>query len=193
MQPTILVFAGSTRSGSLNRRLSDLAAARIGAAGGMVSSLDLRDYPLPLYDGDLEAASGVPEAAQRLHEQLRTSDGVFIASPEYNANVTPLLLNMIAWVSRVSDHGGMAAAFGRPVYAIGAASPGGFGGYRGLMALRNSLELQLKARVLPGMVSVASAHQAFDDTGDLKDARTRGMLDKLATQLVEVAASVRAG
>ena len=193
MQPTILVLAGSTRTGSLNRRLAELAAARIGAAGGSVSSLDLRDYPLPLYDGDLEAASGVPEAAQRLHERLRTSDGVFIASPEYNANVTPLLLNMVAWVSRVSDHGGMAAAFGRPVYAIGAASPGGFGGYRGLMALRNSLELQLKARVLPGMVSVASAHQAFDDTGELKDARTRGMLDKLAAQLVEAAASVRAG
>ena len=193
MQPTILVLAGSTRTGSLNRRLAELAAAQIGAAGGRVSSLDLRDYPLPLYDGDLEATSGVPEAAQRLHERLRTSDGVFIASPEYNANVTPLLLNMVAWVSRVSDHGGMAAAFGRPVYAIGAASPGGFGGYRGLMALRNSLELQLKARVLPGMVSVASAHQAFDDSGELKDARARGMLDNLTAQLVTAAASVRPG
>jgi chromate reductase, NAD(P)H dehydrogenase (quinone) len=184
MPARILVFSGSARKGSLNQRLADLAARAIGEAGGEVTRLSLRDYPLPIYDGDDEEAGGPPENARRLHEVFRSHDGVFIASPEYNAGVTPLLKNAIDWVSRVRDQGGQAAAFGRPVFAIGSASPGGLGGYRGLMVLRQTLTLGLSATVLPAMTSVSAAHEAFDEAGDLKSERAAKSLRALAAQLV---------
>jgi chromate reductase len=93
----------------------------------------------------------------------------------------------LAWVSRVSENGGMAAAFGTPVFALGSASPGGFGGYRGLMALRNSLELQLGTRVQPAMVSVGSAYEAFDEAGELKAPFPSQMLARLVPQLIAAA------
>jgi len=185
--PKILVFAGSLRTGSLNRRLAGLAAAHLEAQGAAVTRLDLADHPLPLYDANLEGAEGVPAGGQVLHELFRTHHGVFIASPEYNANIPPLLVNVLAWVSRVSDHGGMAAAFGRPVFALGSASPGAFGGYRGLMVLRQMLTLQLMARVLPPMASVAAAHEAFDEAGGLRNPRSNQMLTRVVAQLVEAA------
>lgn len=182
--PRILVLAASTRTGSFNRRLAELASRRLEAAGAQVTHPDLRNYRLPIYDADLEKAEGMPEAAQKLHELFRTHDGIFIASPEYSANASPLLLNMLAWVSRVRDHGGIPAAFGRAVFALGSASPGGLGGYRGLMALRSSLELQLMARVLPVMVSVGAAHEAFDEQGELLQATSHQMLTQLVGDLV---------
>jgi NAD(P)H-dependent FMN reductase len=184
MPARILVFSGSARKGSFNQRLADLAARAIGEAGGEVTRLSLRDYPLPIYDGDDEEAGGPPENARRLHEVFRSHGGVFIASPEYNAGVTPLLKNTIDWVSRVRDQGGQAAAFGRPVFAIGSASPGGLGGYRGLMVLRQTLTLGLSATVLPAMTSVSAAHEAFDEAGDLKSERSAKSLRALAAQLV---------
>ena len=183
--PRILTFAGSLRTGSYNRRLADLTSQRLQAAGAEVTPLDLRDYPLPIYDADLEEREGVPQLATVLHERFRGHKGVFIASPEYNANLSPLLVNVIAWVSRVRDHGGIAAAFGTPVFAIGSASTGALGGYRGLMALRQSLELQLQARVLPEMVSVPSAQEAFDEAGGLRIPRSAQALDRLVTKLVQ--------
>ncbi|HEU4409338.1 MAG TPA: NAD(P)H-dependent oxidoreductase [Polyangiaceae bacterium] len=191
MPARILVFSGSARQGSLNQRLADLAARALGEAGGEVTRLSLRDYPLPIYDGDEEeAGGGPPENARRLHEIFRSHGGVFIASPEYNAGVTPLLKNTLDWVSRVRDHGGQAAAFGRPVFALGAASPGGFGGYRGLMVLRQTLTLGLSATVLPAMASVSAAHEAFDAAGDLKSERSAKSLRALAAQLVAEAGKV---
>lgn len=190
MTPRILVFAASTRKGSFNRRLCEVVARRLKQRGTEVTQLDLSDYPLPMYDADLEAEAGIPKAATALHEQLRGHHGVVIASPEYNANASPLLLNILAWVSRVTDHGGMASAFGKPVYALCSASPGGFGGYRGLMALRTSLELQMQARVLPLMVPVPMATEAFDASGELANPRSAGMLNQLLDQLVREGAKV---
>lgn len=126
-QPRILVLIASTRSGSLNARLAQFIARELQLVGAEVTVPDLRDYALPLYDGDLEATAGVPEPAQRLHALMREHVGIFIASPEYNANASPLLLNLLAWVSRVQEHGGQMAAFARPTFALGSASPGGFG------------------------------------------------------------------
>ena len=188
-QPKILTFAASTRSKSLNRKLAHLVTKRFAAHGAQTESIDLAEYALPFYDGDLEAQAGIPEAAHRLHEKFRSNAGIFIASPEMNANVSPLLLNVFAWVSRIGDHGGMAAAFAKPVFALGSASPGGFGGYRGLMSLRNSLELQLGARVLPTMVSVGTAHEAFDDDGDLKHPFPNQMLGRLVPELLSAASN----
>ena len=183
-KPSILVFAGSLRAGSFNRGLADLAARRLEEHGARVTRLDLADYQLPMYQADLETDQGIPAATLKFHEQLRTHQGVFIASPEYNANVSPLMTNVLAWLSRVTEHGGMVAAFGKPVYAVSSASIGPFGGYRGLMALRTTLELGLQARVLPLMVPVGMAAEAFDASGELLNPRSRGMLNQLTLQLV---------
>ena len=185
--PRILVFAGSLRTGSLNQKLANLAAKLFKEAGAEVTELHLGDYPLPLYDGNLQASKGIPEEALKMHAQLRTHYGVFIATPEYNAAVTPLLSNHFAWVSRITDHGGIAAAFGSPIFAIASASPGSLGGYRGLMALRNSLELGLGARVLSQMVSIASASQAFAEDGSLSDKRSGKILGQAVERLIEEA------
>ena len=164
--PRVLVFPGSNRTGSFNRMLEALVVRELRAKGADVVDIDLRDYALPLYDGDLEAAHGVPEPAQRLHALFRESAGIFIVTPEYNAGIPPLTKNTIDWISRVRDHGGIPAAFGAPLFALGAASPGGLGGYRCLMAMRQSLELGLGATVLPTMVSISRATDAFDAAGE---------------------------
>ncbi|HEY9661480.1 MAG TPA: NAD(P)H-dependent oxidoreductase, partial [Allocoleopsis sp.] len=98
--PKILAFAGSTRTESYNKRLVKIAANGAKAAGAEVTYLDLRDLSLPLYDQDLEAQQGIPENALRLKELMRNSDGLLIASPEYNSSVTPVLKNAIDWASR---------------------------------------------------------------------------------------------
>src|SRR6187401_3799495 len=101
--PRILVFAGSIRTGSFNARLAAIAAKEIALAGAEVTRISLADYPMPIYDGDLEAASGPPENAIKLKRMMMAHPGVFIASPEYNASVTPLLKNTLDWISRVRD------------------------------------------------------------------------------------------
>lgn len=184
----ILVISGSTRRESLNRKLASAVTAQLREKGMVVTMLDMAEYELPLYNGDIESQHGIPDAAHHLHEAFRTHQGVFIASPEYNANVSPLLINVIAWLSRIQEHGGFQSAFGKPVYALGSASPGGFGGYRGLMALRSMLELALGARVLPAMVSVGMAHEAINDHGEIIPPMPRQMLDRMVSQLVEATA-----
>ena len=123
MAPKILVFAGSIRTGSFNARLAALAAKELALAGADVTRISLDDYPMPLYDGDLEAASGVPANALKLKQMMAAHRGVFIASPEYNASVTPLLKNTIDWISRVRERGEPPlAVFKNRVFALGGAS-----------------------------------------------------------------------
>jgi len=186
-RPRILLFAGSLRTGSFNRTLADLAESALTEAGAEVEHITLRDYPLPIYDADLEAEDGVPENAQALHAKFRTSHGVMIVSPEYNAGIPPILKNAIDWISRVRDHGGMAAAFETPVFALASASPGRFGGYRGLMALRQSLVLQLMATVIPQQTAITFAGDAFAEDGSFKDPKSAGSLKKQAEKLVAAA------
>lgn len=184
MAAKILVFSGSLRQGSFNTKLADVVEKALKAKGAEVTRLDLAGYGLPIYDANLQDAEGFPQAAEELHELMAGHQGIFIATPEYNASVPPLVSNVIAWVSRIRDHGGQAAAFVKPVYALGAASPGVLGGYRGLMALRQSLELGLSARVLPIMISIAAAGDAFDEEGNLKNARSNDLASKLADALI---------
>jgi chromate reductase len=181
---SILVVSASVRHGSLNRRLAALAERRLQVLGALVTQLDLAEYPLPIYNGDFEVADGIPAQAIALQEQFRRHDGVFIASPEYNSAISPLLVNVLNWVSRVTTNGGPAAAFGNQVFGLGAASPGGFGGYRGLTALRQMLELGLSARVLPTMITVPMAHEAFDAAGELVNGRSVELLDRVVLELV---------
>ncbi len=162
--PKILVFAGSIRTGSLNERLASYVARTLSGLGADVTHISLKDYALPLYDGDLEASDGQPENAKRLHAVFAAHQGIFLAGPEYNASVTPLTKNTLDWVSRV-DIG----VFRTRAFALGAASEGRLGGYRSLMATRQVLELGCGAFVQPEMVSVAQASKAYDDNGDLAE------------------------
>jgi NAD(P)H-dependent FMN reductase len=153
-----------------------------------VSLISLGDYPLPLYDANLEQLSGAPANAVKLKRMFGANHGVFIASPEYNASITPLLKNTIDWVSRVRDaREPPLAAYKNRAFAIGAASNGAFGAMRSLMALRQVLELGCGALVIPEQVVLRNAESAFDETDNLKDERSATALTTATTRLIEMA------
>jgi chromate reductase, NAD(P)H dehydrogenase (quinone) len=191
LAPKILVMAGSLRSGSHNARLAALAAKELALAEADVTRISLADYPLPLLDAEFAAAAGPPRHAVQLKHMLTAHQGVFIASPEYSASVTPLLKNAIDWISRVRERGEPTyAAFKGRVFAIGSASPAAAGGLRSLMALRQILELGCGALVIPEQIAVGRAGEAFDDMDNLKDASHAAALKALARRLVELAGTM---
>ncbi len=186
--PKILVFAGSIRTGSHNARLAALAAKELALAGAEVTHIGLVDYPLPLYDADREAQEGPPENAVKLKRMMSAHQGVFIASPEYNASVTPLLKNTIDWISRVREgREAPLSAYRNRAFALGAASNGAYGGMRSLLALRQALELGCGALVIPEQIAVMRASEAFDEMNSLKDERNARMLKIAAQRLIEMA------
>ena len=131
VQPRVLVFAGSTRSGSLNRKLARAAAAALERHGLAVTLADLRDYPMPIYDGDLEASAGMPESARAFKNLMREHDALAIASPEYNGSFAALLKNAIDWATRPEPGEPRLAAFQGKKAIIMAASPSPQGGRGG--------------------------------------------------------------
>lgn len=178
----ILAFAGSTRRDSWNKKLILNAVASAKKAGAEVTLIDLADYVLPLYNGDLEAAEGVPENALKLKALFKAHDALMIAAPEYNSSVTPLLKNMIDWISREWQGESGEVPFKGKVAALLAASPGQFGGMRMLPHLRQILNT-LGVLVLPGQLSVARAAEAFGADGTLK---SKDRLEELIAELVRV-------
>ena len=188
MPPKVLVFAGSIRTGSFNARLAALAAKELTRAEADVSLISLIDYPLPMYDGDLEARSGPPESALKLKRAFCAHHGIFIASPKYNASLTPLLKNAIDWITRVREgKEPPLAAFKDRIFALGAASNGTYGGMRSLLALRHVLELGCGALVLPEQIAVRGAAQAFDDMDEFKDEAMAALLRRVVARLVDMA------
>jgi chromate reductase, NAD(P)H dehydrogenase (quinone) len=184
-QPRILAFAGSTRAGSFNKKLIRVAADAAREAGSEVTLIDLRDFPLPLFDGDLEDASGLPENAKKLKELMRSHDGFLISSPEYNSSITGVLKNTIDWASRdETDDEPPLVCFRGKVASLMSASPGGLGGLRGLVHLRAILG-NIGVIVLPDQVAVGAAHEAFDDDGKLRDARKAGQVAGIAGGLAK--------
>ncbi len=184
----LLFIAGSSREGSLNKKLARLAAEIATANGLHATFADLGDYPMPLYDGDLEASDGPPENARKLKALMMVHTGVFIASPEYNASITPLLKNTLDWVSRVKVEGeAPLEVFKSRVFALGSASPGALGGMRSLITTRQVLELGLGALVLPDQVSIAKASDAFEENGHLKDKALQVMLKTVVEKLARAA------
>ncbi|MEW5962133.1 MAG: NAD(P)H-dependent oxidoreductase [Pseudomonadota bacterium] len=184
----LLFLAGSARQGSYNKRLARLGAM-IAEANGIASTFaDLGDYPMPLYDGDLEASEGPPENARKLKALMGLHTGIFIASPEYNASITPLLKNTLDWISRVrSEDEAPLEVFKTRVFALGSASPGGMGGLRSLTTARQVLELGLGALVLPEQFAVPRASDAFDDHGHLKNKDSQEQLKALIQKLARAA------
>jgi chromate reductase len=184
----ILVIPGSLRTGSFNARLAAVVAKELALLDVEVTQISLADYPLPIYDGDLEVKSGVPVNAVNLKRMIGSHHGVFIVSPEYNSSVPPLLKNAIDWVTRVRDRNEtLGQVFRERAFAIGAASDGKFGGLRVLMALRQVLALGCGATVIPKQMGLSFADQAFDDMDRLKDPRDADQLRVTLRQLIDVA------
>ena len=186
--PKILAFSGSIRRDSWNRRLIGVAADAARAAGGAVTLLDLADYPLPLYDGDLEARDGLPANAQRLKALFKEHDAFLIASPEYNSSIPPLLKNTIDWVSREWQGESGLVPYQNKVAALLAASPGQFGGMRMMPHLRQVLNT-LGVLVLPGQFSLPHADQAFDPENGMLKSPAR--LHALVMELVRTTGLLR--
>ncbi len=187
----ILVIPGSLRTGSLNIRLAQMAAAELLRAGADVTELSLADYPLPIYDGDLEARSGVPEEAVQLKRMIGAHQGVLLVTPEYNSAPPPLLKNAIDWVSRVQDPGESAGAvFRNRAFALAAASAGKLGGARCLAALRLILS-GCRAPVIPNQLTLSFADQAYDDQGRLKNNADVEALQAMVQQLIAFAQQMK--
>ncbi len=184
--PSIAAFAASLRTGSFNRSLIAVAANAARESGSSVTLLDLREFPLPIYDGDLEKREGLPENALRLKEILAAHDGFLFSLPEYNGSVTPLFKNTIDWASRpVDGKPGLGWARGRPV-ALLSASNGALGGLRGLYHARWVLQT-IGMIVLPGQKALARAATAFDADGALVDVKEREGVLAVVAPLVDIA------
>lgn len=160
----------------------------MGSAGADTTLLELADYEMPLYHGDLEAREGLPHAARQLKRVFTEHDALFIVSPENNASVSSLLKNTIDWLSRAAP--GDPDPFAGKIAAVAAASTGMFGGVRGLVHLRAICQT-LGVTVLAQQVTVPRAAEAFTPEGALKDARTARMVAKLAASLVAHAKALK--
>jgi NAD(P)H-dependent FMN reductase len=183
----ILIIPGSLRTGSHNVRLAAAAARELARADVDATWLSLADYPLPIYDADLEAKSGVPKNAVGLKRMIGAHHGVLIVSPEYNSAPPPLLKNAIDWVSRVADpHEAPGQVFRDRAFALAAASEGKLGGARCLAALRLILT-GCRAPVIPNQLALSFANMAYDDDDRLKLPADSAALQAMVRQLIDFA------
>jgi NAD(P)H-dependent FMN reductase len=183
--PRIVAFAGSLRAESYNRRLVKIAIAAAEKAGAAVTHADLREFRMPVFDEDLEREQGMPEPARRFKQLLIESQGMIIAAPEYNSSISSPLKNAIDWASRRAKGEASLLAYQGKVAGLLAASPGALGGLRGLVTVRSILG-NIGVVVLPEQVAVAKAHEAFDGSGNLKDAALQAKVEDVARKVVEV-------
>ena len=189
----ILAFAGSGRIDSFNKKLVGIAVSNLEDSASQVTYIDLSDYPMPLFNQDLEASEGMPEKAREFKTLLIEHSGFLIASPEYNGFFSPLLKNALDWASRAEpDDEYPLSAFKGKSAALMAASPGGYGGMRGLVYLRLLLN-NLGVLVLPDQVVVPNASEAFDDKGLLKDPKIHSAVSKQGIKLLEFCSRQAAG
>ena len=175
----ILAFAGSLRKDSVNKKLVQDAAKGAEEAGAKVTYVDLKEYPLPIYDQDIEQElGGLPENAVKLKELMWEHDGLLIASPEYNSSITPVMKNTIDWISRSagSDEAPLSCFQGKTA-AIMSASPGVLGGLRGLVHLRAILS-NIGVLVLPQQQAIPKASGTLDEK---ELAKIKGLGADLAT------------
>ncbi len=187
--PKIIAFAGSARRDSYHKILVQVAARGAKNAGAEVTFLDFKDYPLPLYCQDLEDEQGIPENGLALKKLFREADGLLVASPEFNSSVTPLLKNVIDWVSRPTEGEPRMAGFQGKVAAVMATSPGALGGVRGLVHIRAILS-SIGVLVIPKQRALPHCHSAFDASGDIHDETERATLEAIGQTVAETAAKL---
>src|SRR5246127_3637225 len=182
----ILVIPGSLRAGSHNAKLAMAASHEFALAGADVTRISLSDFALPIYDGDLQARSGVPANAVNLKRMIGAHHGVLIVTPEYNSSVPALVKNTIDWISRVQDpHEARGQVFRDKPFAIAAASQSRLGGTRALAALRLILTA-CQATVIPSQLALSFAGQAYNDMDRLKNSADVEAMNALVKQLIEV-------
>lgn len=192
MSVRILAFAGSARRDSVNKKVLLAAAAGAREAGAEVTAIDLADYRMPVYDGDLEAAEGLPDNAHRLKDLCREHHGLLLACPEYNGSITPLLKNTIDWLTRPAgpDEPTLAAFDGKAAGLV-SASPGALGGLRGLAHVRQILS-GIRVHVIPQQHALAHAADAFDTHGQLTDPRTDAAVKGVGRALADTTVKLHA-
>jgi len=189
-----LILSGSARNASFNKRLAAVAARIAEESGVQTEALDLRELALPIYDGDLEAASGAPAATHALRSAILASDAVFLSTPEYNGFPTPLFINAFDWLSRLAAEGatpaGLQATAGKP-FGIVSASPGPLGGLRSLNYVRQYLQMAFQAIVVPQQYALSRAGDAFDEIGALRDPKSQAAVAGVVHALVRVAGALK--
>lgn len=188
--PKILAFAGSVRRESFNRRLLPAGVDSARGAGAEVTHIELADFPLPLFDQDMEARDGLPANARKLKDLFKAHDGLLLACPEYNGSITPLLKNTLDWVSRQDGPEPGSVPYKRKVVGLMSASDGRWGGIRGLTQVRHTLTI-LGCIVLPEQYCLSAASQAYDEAGRIKDERVRKGAGAIGTRLVEFLKSMK--
>jgi len=183
--PKILAFAGSLREKAYNRRVLKTAIRGAESAGAQVTEIDLLDYPMPIYNADIQESEGFPENAEKLQKLLLEHDGLLIASPEYNASLPAALKNAIDWTSRANGDIKLGQTFKGKVAAIMTASPGAFGGIRCLSHLRDVLTILL-VNTLPTEIAVGKVHEMFEGDGaEMTDEKMKGILENLGKSLAD--------
>ncbi len=185
-KPKILAFAGSLREHSYSKRVVKTAMKGASDAGADVTFIDLRDYPMPIYNEDDQQKDGFSENALKFQKLLSENDGYLIASPEYNASLPAALKNAIDWASRQSDEYKMGEVFKGKIAAIMTESPGAFGGIRCLGHLRGVLSILL-VNVLPSEIAVGNVGKMFDGDGaEMIDEKMKKTLKDLGAALVDI-------
>lgn len=189
-QPKILAFAGSLRKDSFNKKAVKIAAEAARQAGALVTHIDLKDFPVPPYDGDIEANEGLPENAIKLQELMLEHDGFLISSPEYNSGIPGTFKNYIDWTSRPRGELKAGACYAGKYCSLMTASPGGLGGIRALPNIRTILA-SMGVNVLPQDFALSKAHEAFDENGNAKADFVKNTLENLGKNLVEILIKVK--
>jgi chromate reductase, NAD(P)H dehydrogenase (quinone) len=182
----LVAFAGSLRTASHNRKLVRIAAAGARSAGAEVTEVDLRDLPMPMYDGDVEREQGLPPNAKVFKRLLSESHGMLIGSPEYNSAFSAVLKNAIDWASRPEPNEPPLVAYKGKIAGLMAASPGQLGGVRGLAVLRAVLA-GIGVIVVPTQLAIPRANDAFDADGNLRDAGQHATIEAIAGDVVRFA------
>lgn len=191
MTPSILAFAGSLRRNSFNKKLVAIAAQGARDAGADVTLIDLADYPMPIYDGDIESENGIPDNALKLKELMKSHHGFLISAPEYNSSISAALKNAIDWTSRPMEGESRLECFVDKVIGLMAASPGGLGGLRGIFHVRDIL-LNINSIVLPNQFALSGANDAFDEDDNLRDDDKRKKVIAIAEAVVNTVRKLHA-
>lgn len=186
----IIAFAGSTRIDSYNKKILKMAVYGAREAGAEVSVIDLRDYTMPIYDGDLEEKEGIPENGKKLKELFNSHHGLLLALPEYNSSLSGVFKNTIDWISRTDKGEIPLQSFIGKVAGLISASTGVYGGMRGLVHARAMLE-NIHVIVMPDQICVPRANEALDEYGNLKDEKLKKSIEKLGANLVDLTLRTR--